>query len=507
MKVKNKNKKIVKRFAIKNIITNDDRFYIIIIFMFTLLFSLIFYYNTPFQISPYQDGDSFIFRNCAYFMSKGLVLYKDFIDNKGPLLFFINYFCFIFQKVHMLYFVTLACGITTNIFIFKIARIKLDNIKSFFVVFLANAMFISFAEADLSGITNNMTEFYSMPFFAYTYYKFLSTKKYSKIDLVLLGMCFGITFSLRANLASISAICTLLILIDYIKKKDIKSIVNYILYYALGSLIIILPILLYFIKHDAVSYLFNNYFLFNLHYSKEELIIKGFSDNRLLGTIVSAASVIMNFTSNIFIMTFLCMAILYIVKYKKISDNIIIFTFCYFAAILISLRYYLHYVWILIPISSYPISVMLSGVKVKDIYKLSILVIFMYSMFYYINGIKRMCLIKTREKDFSNEYYEMIETVKANKNGNNKMLPKANMNNDMFIDTETLPAGDYVLQYFNSYMFDEFKQKLVNDLPEFIIIGNNKLNYQYIEDYVKSIANTYYNIILNNGEYTVYKLK
>ena len=201
-------------------------------------------------------------------MSKGLVLYKDFIDNKGPLLFFINYFCFIFQKFHMLYFVTLACGIITNIYIFKIARIKLDNIKSFLVVFLANAMFISFAEADLSGITNNMTEFYSMPFFAFTYYKYLTTKKYSKADLVLLGMCFGITFSLRANLASISAICTLLILIDYIKKKDFKSIINYILYYALGSLIILLPILLYFIKHDAISDLINNYFLFNLYYSK-----------------------------------------------------------------------------------------------------------------------------------------------------------------------------------------------------------------------------------------------
>ena len=92
MKKNIKNKKYGKKEGIKNIITNNERYFIIINVIFTIIFSLIFYYNTPYQISPYQDGDSFIFRNCAYFMSKGLVLYKDFIDNKGPLLFFINYF-------------------------------------------------------------------------------------------------------------------------------------------------------------------------------------------------------------------------------------------------------------------------------------------------------------------------------------------------------------------------------------------------------------------------------
>ena len=97
-----KKNKIVKT----NILKNDKLMYFII-FLFTFIFSILFYYNTFFYRATIQNVDNFIFANCSYFISRGLIIYKDIIDNKGPLLYLFNYIEFIFDKFHMVYCVTL----------------------------------------------------------------------------------------------------------------------------------------------------------------------------------------------------------------------------------------------------------------------------------------------------------------------------------------------------------------------------------------------------------------
>ena len=224
----------------KNKVLNDNMGGGIIVALFTFLFSLLFYHNTFFYRSSIQNIDNFIFYNCSYFIDRGLIVYKDFIDNKGPILYLINYFEYKFDNIHMVYYVTLLLHFITNLYVYKIARLKLNVKKSILVLVFTNAFLISMLEEHLGSLTGTMCEFYAMPIFSYLYYRYLKDKNYKKIDFIIFGMLFSVLLFLRANLVSISVITIVLILYKYYKHNKIGLIMKYLSCFILGALIIAL---------------------------------------------------------------------------------------------------------------------------------------------------------------------------------------------------------------------------------------------------------------------------
>ena len=475
------------------------------VIIFTIIFSLIFFFNGINNISPYQDIDNFVFRNIAYFIKRGLVLYKDFGDNKGPYLYFVNYLFLIFDKIHIIYYFTLLLSIITNIYIYKIAKISLDKTYSNVVLVITNCLFICYMTDFPGGVTNNMVEFYSMPIFSYIYYKYLKRNEIKNIDIIIIGLLTGILFNLRANLISISFICSFIIVIEYFTNKDYIKILYYILYFLLGFFISFIPIIIYFLKAGSLSYYIDGYLLFNIKYSGTMANQISYTNNQIINHLILAFTHLAKFSSNTVILSVISIYIISIIKYKKEIDSFIIFSFCLFMATFISARPYQHYVWVIVPIVSYPLSILFDGNTIKDINKTITYALFISSTFIYLSGVREAIIYKLKPQTQSIEYYNMIEEVKKNTNYDNNVFACIELRNDAYIDVGLKPSGKYILDYYFDYTYDNFASEFSNDNPDIIIIDDTKEGidkwYLFLKDQIKK---NYINIYVNDF-YEVYK--
>ena len=475
------------------------------VIIFTIIFSLIFFFNGINNISPYQDIDNFVFRNIAYFIKRGLVLYKDFGDNKGPYLYFVNYLFLIFDKIHIIYYFTLLLSIITNIYIYKIAKISLNKTYSNIVMVLTNCLFICYMTDFPGGVTNNMVEFYSMPIFSYIYYKYLKRNEIKNKNIIIIGLLTGILFNLRANLISISFICSFIIVIEYFINKNYIKIINYALYFLLGFLISFIPIIIYFIKAGSLSYYIDGYLLFNIKYSGTMANQISYTNNQFINHLILAFTHIAKFSSNTIILSIISVYMISIIKYKKEIDNFIIFLFCFIFATFISARPYQHYVWIMVPLVSLPISLLFSGNAIKDINKIIAYALFISSFFIYLSGVREAIIYKLKPQTQSIEYYNMIEEVKKNTTYDDDIFACIELRNDAYIDIGLMPSGKYILDYYFDYVYDNFINELDSDNPSIIIIDKTKYSNDKWFLYLYKVLEDNYNNIYKNEMYEVYK--
>ena len=476
------------------------------IIIFTIIFALIFYYNGMFGVSSHQDGDNFVFRNSAYFMKRGLFMYKDFMDNKGPYLYFINYILFLFDDIHLIFYFTLVLGIITNIYIYKIAKLKLNSFYSNLVVILCNGLFLVYTKKFAGGITNNMVEFYAMPVFAYTYYKYLEHKKLSRFSIVMLGALCGFLLNLRVNLASISVICSFFILLDYFNNKNYKDIFTYIVFYLIGILISFIPIIIYFNYAGSFNYYIDSYILFNSKYSMRVMDNNSESGNALLTHLFTGLIITIDFSLNIYSILAIIVYLINIIKYKKDIENFIIYIFCLLMATMISARYYFHYVWIMVPLISYPLSLLFEYIDLKKITKIMCYLTIVISIFVYSINIFKA--IKLKFEDDNEEYYSMIEYIQNNfKNENDKIFFMCPIVNDCYIDSNMLPAGDYIFQYkFTTNLYYNTMEVFRNNRPNYVVSSPYRLLQDFVYFMQDELSNNY-NKIYENELYEIYELK
>ena len=324
-----------------------------------------------------------------------------------------------------------------------------------------------------------------------------------------------ITFSLRANLVSISFITSIIILYNYIKEKKYKEIRQYIIYFSIGALVILFVLLIYFIKNNALKYIIDNYLLFNLKYAKAVNYTILPHDNRTFLYIYNILNVIIQFNSNIYILIGLSLAACYIFKEKKISENIIALSFCYVLAAYISMRYYMHYLWVMVPLFSYPLSIIFENNKVKDMYQVVLSILVITSIFYYMNNLKRAIFAFSRGQ-FETVYVDAMDYVKNIKDGNDRMLFVTYEIYDSHIRTETLITPDYGIQFYFPALNDHVKKEFTNDPPEILVFDKKCSSFIGVTDssddfimytFIYQNLDKYYNKTYENEGYEVYRKK
>ena len=498
----------------KNKISNEY----IIILIFSVLFSLIMFFITPFYDSTYQDIDSYVFRNCAYFIDQGLVVYKDFLDNKGPMLHLFNYIFYKFNFINFLYITSLIIIYINNIYIYKISNIYLKKNLSLLVVFIVNAFFISISSQYGFNITNNMSEFFAIPFFTYVYFKYVSVKEWRALDIITSGICFSILFLLRANIASINVICFLLVIYKYIKNKEYKLILYYIVLYLIGALIIIVPTIIYFIYKNAFINLIKDYLGFNMLYSAYGARVS-FVGRGFLGFIVRCAINFIKFSLNpyiIFILVFYIIYFIYCIKNKinfsfKYIEEFLIFIFCYALSIFVSNRFHMHYIWIMLCFLVFPISNILNKVNEKKVINIIYKIIMIVSVIYYVLGLKAHVDLKINDKGFNKEYILVKEYIRNNVKKNDTVFASINAKNDLYYETHTLPGNRYIYQYFYEYFYesnliDDFMNTMVDNPPSKIIY-EKKENNTKADDMMLLLCALEYNVEYENNKYIIYKKK
>ncbi len=469
---------------LKWLIKNKEK---LLIILFILVLSFIILMQNPLNIfskSFISATDSSVFRTVAHYMSKGLMPYKDIFDHKGPLIYIINYFGMLISYNKGIWFLELISMFITLIFMYKTSRLYCNSFFSILVLLLVcSGFFIYFDQG-------NLTEEYALPFIALSLYIFLDyfkNKKISKFRLILCGISFGSVCLLRVNMISLWIVFCLLVVIDRIKNKKVKDLINYILYFTIGFLIVLLPIVIWLALNNSLDDFFKEYIIFNLKYSSDP------NRSSLLNRLNSLNCFVNNPLSlmSIFICVFIC--------YKNKTLINVGYLFCLlltFFLMSISGQTYAHYGMMLLPLMIFPFSIILNNKNVDYFIPMFMLFMVIVSLPSWFNGIKDIISRNnlTVQKDELIEY-KIANDIRLNSSSTDKITVFGNMD-IIYILSDRLSSSKYTYQtpiiYIDNNIENEYFKEISINKPKIIVkTAENELlnsfiiinNYEKISSY------------------------
>lgn len=104
--------------------------------LMAVIFVLLFSYSTSPLYRMYANSDSAIFQTIGAFWAKGRLPYVELWDHKGPLIFAIDAIGYRIGERHGILIIQIISMSITNIFLFKLAKIKFSTPKAMLVVLL-----------------------------------------------------------------------------------------------------------------------------------------------------------------------------------------------------------------------------------------------------------------------------------------------------------------------------------------------------------------------------------
>lgn len=254
----------------------ENRWFLLLMLPLAALF-VTFYSFTTSPLFLNEGGDSCVFKSMGLAILQGKTPYVDFFDHKGPILYFINALGQWLIPGRLGIFILQIIGETVAfLFMYKIARLYVNGIKSFVVLMVALLIYGGwYAEG------NQCEEWILMAFVPSLYFALHYLK--NKIDQphpikysLLYGFCFSMAFYIRPNDA-VSLIGGLMlgIFAYMIYNKQFKlAIMNAIAFLSM-FIIVSIPIFVYFIEKDALSDFIYGLFVFNSKYSGGIKILLG----------------------------------------------------------------------------------------------------------------------------------------------------------------------------------------------------------------------------------------
>lgn len=258
--------------------------------------------------------------NVYFTVSKGLfngyMPYKDLFDQKGPLFYFIySTACFIstvdFTGVYILESLALWINL---VFAFKISNLYLSRLSSICIAFLYVPIILNFTNEGGS------TEEIMGPFITISLYLFLCYyKNLEKVSFLRMmffqGMLCSIILLIKINCIVFWVFPLLSIGIYRFSVKEYKDLINSIKYFLLGFIVFPIPVLLYFIYHNALGDLYDAYIVFNSIYAK-----LGFRPRTFFNAIVNTVT---ESPFNFIVFTLTIIGQILILSHKSISDKLL----------------------------------------------------------------------------------------------------------------------------------------------------------------------------------------
>ena len=226
---------------IANII--NSKYYPLLLFALSFVFVVLFSRSTSF-LYVYEGFDAAIFKQMGLAVLKGKTLYIDYFDNKGCLLYFIQAFgLWLGGNLYILLMQTLSLTVTLVIWDKTIAFYR-DGCFRYICTGIALFLLLCFYDG------GDLSEEWCLPFASYPiylYFRYLKTnKEIRKIEMLIIGICFGIIAFIRINNASVFLGFLAYLFFILLKKKEYKKFVFDSLLVILGIAIITSLCILYF---------------------------------------------------------------------------------------------------------------------------------------------------------------------------------------------------------------------------------------------------------------------
>ena len=443
----------------KNRITKTDYLLIIIISLFIASFDEV----RPFSIQNI-NVDSAVFYYIGKSMTVGKIPYVDLFDHKGILLYLIQYVAALISggSLFGIWLTNLIAIFLSFILFVKIYRLfSTNNEKMYITLILLSITFVFGLEYhDIS----NLSEVYALPaiaFATFVFIKFLKYHDFSSESIIALGCSFTYVFFLRSNMVGVWLVYIPIVVITLIKKGQYKDLLKCTMLFFVGIVLVLLPLMAYFVWSNSLKDMIDYYFLYNFQYTQ---------DSGGLLSVIRTAWVL----NNKILVPYL---VLYNIIERKRTDSVFCFNLiCYLVCLYIACmsgRMYPHYLVVLFPfIEIFLINFVeccdLSVSNKKTSYLIAVLIV--------VSALCYKPLVKTQH------YVDDVERF---------IIENTDKNDDVFItgnhckyyintDRKTENKYFYSAAIKNDEMEESFIKEFEKNMPDFIICTKSKQYRQRI---------------------------
>ena len=472
----------------------------VVIFLFILTFLLLL--NSP--INVWKTGNIFtdqgVFETIGFLMQKGYMPYRDTFDHKGPLIYLYNFWGQQIKYYKGIWYIEFINMFITLLAMYKIARFKCNRLVSLLLVIISTiVLFNCFEEG-------NLTEEYALPYICLSLYIFLDYLLYKKINnfrLMACGFSLGAVLLLRPNMISLWIVFCIAILIDCIKEKKYHELMRFIIYFMIGLLIIVVPIIIWLGVNGALSSFWNQYIIFNFKYIR--------MSEEGIGFLAKIKAFVMYSMHIISVVSIISIVALCIWDKKKINNIYFLYIIITLVLISISGNYYAHYGMILLPLAVYPLSVIIEYNNKYVKYVLISILLYLLVAFCIPNYYKIVASIPymykhRNEEEISLNIKNLVFVIDNNSLEDDTISVYGNTN-ILYVLSKRRHATKYSYVYpiskYNPEIKVEYFKSLKEEEPKIIVI----INMREDDDIRKFINDNDYMCIYNDFHYSkVYKL-
>lgn len=226
---------------IANIVSS--KFYPLLLFFVSFVFVVLFSRSTSF-LYVFEGADPSIFKQMGRAILKGKIMYIDYFDNKGCLLYFIHAlglrlggdFAILLMQV---------VSLTVTLFIWdKLLALYRPEKERVICLCIALVLLLCFYGA------GDQTQEWCLPFISYPlliYFRAYKSKtEIQPLQIFVIGLCFGIITFIQINNACAFLGFIAYLWIQYLIKKDFLKLLQSIGCFIAGWIIIAFPCILYF---------------------------------------------------------------------------------------------------------------------------------------------------------------------------------------------------------------------------------------------------------------------
>ncbi|GAB6010027.1 glycosyltransferase family 39 protein [Dysgonomonas reticulitermitis] len=241
----------------------------ILIVLFIYAFLLIFFCSKMSPLYPINEwSDINLYFNIGKMINAGKVPYTEAFDHKGPLIFFIYAVgAFISDSSFFgMYLIESVSWTIMILFGYFTARLYIDKIYAFIVALIFPVLMLSHTSQGGSA-----EEFIAIAqvvslYFFIRYFKD-DTSVHKPKHMLIHGLMSAIALLIKINLVIFWFFPLLAVFVSLALKKEYRNLVQNVIAYIAGVLIITLPICIYFMANGALSEAWNIYIVLNKNYA------------------------------------------------------------------------------------------------------------------------------------------------------------------------------------------------------------------------------------------------
>ena len=241
--------------------------YYVLLFLIALLFASIFHFTISPVLTEETEFDVSCFHVIGKAMLDGKMPYLDFIDNKGP----VQYIVFLFASLigpfpWGIFLISTVLDFCMLVMLDQICR-RLKIPHAFWILPLF--LFFYVLVCSIGGLTEDMSLPLTMAAFL-VYLGFDDLLRQGRLRFsagFAMGLLFWLCAFTRINNALAIGLVTASMGVQLLLKKEFKKTAVFVASFAVSTVLVVLPVVLWLLRHGALQEFLNQFLLNNFKYS------------------------------------------------------------------------------------------------------------------------------------------------------------------------------------------------------------------------------------------------